>query len=70
MFLRAGCVPEPGWIAASERFMQKRGPRRRRRPRRRVPPAGVADLMRPGWGELFDVLRVAFGGGQGPSRAC
>ena len=22
MFLRAGCVPEPGWIPAAERFMQ------------------------------------------------
>jgi glycosyltransferase involved in cell wall biosynthesis len=68
MFLRAGCVPEPGWIAASERFMEAAG-RLDGAARAAVfrPPA-AADLLRPGLSEVLALLRVAFGGGAGPDR--
>ena len=39
MFLRAGCVPEPGWVDAAERFIAGDRPARRGRSRRGVPPA-------------------------------
>jgi glycosyltransferase involved in cell wall biosynthesis len=62
LFLRAGCVPEPGWIGAAERFIaaadQLDGARRAAVFR----PPGVADLLRPGLGEIVDLLRVTFGG--------
>jgi hypothetical protein len=62
MFLRAGCVPEPGWIGAADRFIaaadQLDGARRAAVFR----PPGVADLLRPGLGEIVDLLRVTFGG--------
>ena len=70
MFLRAGCVPEPGWIAASERFMQSGDLDGGAGRAAMFRPAGVADLLRPGLGELFNVLRIACGGRPGPSRAC
>ena len=67
MFLRAGCVPEPGWIAATERFMQAADITDQ--PRAAVfRPAGIADLMRPGLAELLALLRVAFGGGPRPEQ--
>ena len=62
MFLRAGCVPEPGWVAAAERFMQATD--MADRPRAAVfRPPGVADLLRPGLAELIALLRVTLGGG-------
>ena len=49
MFLRAGCVPEPGWIAAAERFMQAADGSTMPA----APPCsarrGVADLLRRAW---------------------
>ena len=39
MFLRAGCVPEPGWIDAAQRFMETADRLAGARARRRVPPA-------------------------------
>jgi glycosyltransferase involved in cell wall biosynthesis len=67
LFLRAGCVPEPGWIAATERFMQAAD--MAERPRAAVfRPAGIADLMRPGLAELMALLRVALGGGPRPEQ--
>ncbi len=68
MFLRAGCVPERGWIAASERFMQTndRGEDAGRAAVFR--PPGVSDPLRPGLAELFNVLRVACGGRPGPEQ--
>jgi len=66
MFLRAGCVPEPGWIAATERFMQTDDDGAGRAAVFR--PSGVSDLLRPGLGELFNVLRVACGGRPKPEQ--
>jgi glycosyltransferase involved in cell wall biosynthesis len=67
MFLRAGVVPEPGWIAATERFMQAAD--MADRPRAAVfRPPGVADLMRPGWREILALLRVTLGGAPRPEQ--
>jgi glycosyltransferase involved in cell wall biosynthesis len=67
MFLRAGTVPEPGWIQAVERFMQTA--EMAERPRAAVfRPPGMADLMRPGLAGILAMLRVAFGGGPRPEQ--
>lgn len=68
MFLRAGAVPEPGWITAAERFMQDTD-LAADTPRAAVfrPPA-AADLLRPGLAEVMALLRVALGGGPKPEQ--
>ena len=68
MFLRAGCVPEPGWIAASERFMQMNDLAEGAGRAAVFRPPGVADPLRPGLGELFNMLRLACGGRPGPEQ--
>ena len=65
MFLRAGCVPEPGWVEAVERFIEATGGTERAAVFR---PPGVADLLRPGLAELLELVRVAFGGGARPEQ--
>jgi len=68
MFLRAGCVPEPGWIAAADRFMAASdrldGPMRAAVFR----PAGAMDLLHPRLSELAALLRVMLGGGARPDQ--
>ena len=68
IFLRAGCVPEPGWITATERFMQMNdfsdGVNRAAMFR----SAGFADPLRPALKELLSVLRLACGGRPGPEQ--
>ncbi len=67
LFLRAGMVPEPGWMAATERFMQAAD--MADKPRAAVfRPPGVADLMRPGLRELLALLRVTLGGAPRPEQ--
>lgn len=59
MFLRAGVVPEPGWIAAAEHFMQAA---------ERLDDAGRAAVFRqprgadPGLAEVLAALRAALRG--------
>jgi glycosyltransferase involved in cell wall biosynthesis len=65
MFLRAGCVPEPGWVAAAERFIDATGDAGRAAVFR--PPA-IADLLRPGLAEVIALLRVTFGGRPKPAQ--
>jgi glycosyltransferase involved in cell wall biosynthesis len=67
MFLRAGCVPEPGWIAAADGFIQCADLIERPRAALFHPP-GAADLLRPGLAELLALLRVALGGGPRPEQ--
>jgi len=62
MFLRAGAVPEPGWIAAVERFMQETDMREGAARAAVFRPAPAADTLRPGLAEVLAMLRVAFGG--------
>lgn len=68
MFLRPGCVPEPGWVTACEGFME-RASRLGDVDRAAVfrPPA-AADLLRPGLSELLALLRVMIGGGARPDQ--
>lgn len=67
MFLRAGNVPEPGWIAACEGFMAANS--LSDTPRAAVfRPPGAADLLRPGLSEVLTLLRVMFGGGARPEQ--
>ena len=68
MFLRAGCVPEPGWIGAAERFMQAADQLDGAKRAAVFRPPGVADLLRPGLAELVNLMRVAFGGGAKPEQ--
>jgi hypothetical protein len=60
-------VPEPGWIAACERFMEAASANDA--PRAAVfRPPGAADLLRPGLSEVLALLRVMFGGGARPEH--
>jgi glycosyltransferase involved in cell wall biosynthesis len=65
MFLRAGCVPEPGWIPVADRFIQTADRTDRAAVFR---PPGVADLFRPSSAELLSLLRVALGGVPKPDQ--
>jgi len=68
MFLRAGCVPEPGWVGATERFIEA-ADRLDGAGRAAVfRPPGIADLLRPGLAEIIALLRVTFGGGAKPEQ--
>jgi glycosyltransferase involved in cell wall biosynthesis len=68
MFLRAGCVPEPGWVPAAESFIQRaEGLGNAARAAVFRPPA-AADLLRPGLSELIALVRVALGGGARPEQ--
>ena len=67
LFLRAGCVPEPGWVGAAERFIETSNHLEQVRAAVFRPP-GVADLLRPGLAELFALMRVALGGGAKPEQ--
>jgi glycosyltransferase involved in cell wall biosynthesis len=68
MFLRAGCVPEPGWVAAADHFIQTTDLLEGAARAAVFRPPSVADLLRPGLAELVDLLRVAIGGGARPEQ--
>jgi hypothetical protein len=68
MFLRAGCVPEPGWIAAVERFMDEAGRTDSARHAAVFRPTTIRDLSRPGFAELLALLRVTVGGKAKPEQ--
>jgi hypothetical protein len=68
MFLRAGCVPEPGWVGATERFIEATGRLDDAGRAAVFRPPGVADLLRPGLAEMLELVRVAFGGGARPEQ--
>lgn len=68
MFLRAGVVPEPGWIMAADAFI--RATERTAEAARAAvfrPPAAT-NLLRPGLSEIVTMLRMAFGGGVKPEQ--
>lgn len=68
LFLRAGAVPEPGWIAAADRFMTSAGMEGETDRAAVFRPPGIADLLQPGLAEILSLLRVTFGGGPKPEQ--
>jgi glycosyltransferase involved in cell wall biosynthesis len=68
LFLRAGTVPQPGWIEATDRFIQATELLEGAGRAAVFRPPGAADLMRPGFAELVSLLRVALGGGPRPDQ--
>ena len=68
MFLRAGHVPEPGWVGAVDRFMQKADLLDGSARAAVFRPPGAADLIRPRFAEILALLRVALGGGPKPEQ--
>ena len=68
LFLRAGTVPQPGWIEASDRFMQATESLEGAARAAVFRPPGAANLLRPGLAEIASLLRVAFGGGPRPDQ--
>jgi glycosyltransferase involved in cell wall biosynthesis len=66
MFLRAGAVPQAGWIEAVERFMAASDISASRAAVFR--PAGISDLTAPGLSEILALLRVTFGGRPRPEQ--
>ena len=66
MFLRAGAVPQAGWIEAVDRFMAASDVSASRAAVFR--PAGISDLTHPGLSEILALLRVTFGGRPRPEQ--
>jgi hypothetical protein len=66
MFLRAGAVPQAGWIDAADRFMQTTDLLDGAARAAVFRPPGAADYLRPSLAEIVVLLRTAFGGGPGP----
>ena len=68
MFLRAGAVPQPGWIDAADHFMQSTDVLGGAARAAVFRPPGAADHLRPTLGEVFALLRSAWGSGPGPDQ--
>lgn len=62
LFLRAGAVPETGWVPAVERFIAGASKQPDLAKAAVFRPSATADLMRPTLSELIGLLRAAFGG--------
>jgi len=68
LFLRAGAVPEPGWVEVADRFIEA-SEASDKAPRAAVfRPPGAADLLHPRLSEVVALLRVIFGGGAKPEQ--
>jgi glycosyltransferase involved in cell wall biosynthesis len=68
MFLRAGCVPEPGWIVAVDRFMETTDQLDGAARAAVFRPPGASDLLHPRLSELGALLRVMLIGGAKPDQ--
>jgi glycosyltransferase involved in cell wall biosynthesis len=68
LFLRAGCVPEPGWIAAADRFMETTDQLDGAARAAVFRPPGAGDLLHPRLSELAALLRVMLIGGAKPNQ--
>lgn len=62
MFLRAGTVPQAGWIDAADRFMQATDLLDGAARAAVFRPPGATDYLRPSLAEIVTLLRTAFGG--------
>ena len=69
MFLRAGAVPQAGWIEAADRFMQATDLLDGAARAAVFRPPGATDYLRPSLAEIIALLRIALGGGPpGPEQ--
>jgi len=68
MFLRAGVIPQVGWIDAAERFIQKTETREGAACAAVFRSPGPSDYMRPGLAEIAGLLRAAMGGYPGAEQ--
>jgi glycosyltransferase involved in cell wall biosynthesis len=68
MFLRAGIVPEPGWVGAAERFIEATDGLDGAGRAAVFRPTGAADLLHPRLSELIALLGVMLGGGAKPDQ--
>src|SRR5262245_28240160 len=68
MFLRAGVIPQAGWIDAVERFIQKTELRRGAACAAVFRSPGPSDYMRPGLAEIAGLVRAAIGGYPGAEQ--
>ncbi len=68
MFLRAGCVPEPGWIGAIEHFMQQSERLAETQRAAAFRPQSGPGPVRPGLAEVLGTLRLAFAGRAAPAQ--
>jgi glycosyltransferase involved in cell wall biosynthesis len=66
LFLRAGAVPQPGWIAAAEHFMQTASYGAGRAGVFRLP--GPTNVVRPGLAEVLAVVRALIARGPRPEQ--
>jgi glycosyltransferase involved in cell wall biosynthesis len=63
MFLRAGVVPEPGWVTAADNFMQATDQLEGAARAATFRPSSPDDALRPAWKDVLTLLRVALGVG-------
>lgn len=68
MFLRAGTVPEPGWVTAADNFMGASDLLDGASRAAVFRPPGASDPLRPAWTEVLTLLRVALGGRPRPEQ--
>ena len=68
MFLRAGVIPQVGWIDAAEGFMQKTEAREGAACAAVFRSPGPSDYLRPGLAEIAGLLRAAIGGYPGAEQ--
>ena len=68
MFLRAGIVPEPGWLTAVDQFMRTTDLASDAARAAVFRPPAAADLLRPGLSEIVALVRTVFGGGAKPEQ--
>ena len=68
MFLRAGVVPQAGWIEAASRFMEATDLIEDAARAAVFRPAGAVDYLRPSLAELVTLLRAALGGSPRPDQ--
>lgn len=62
LFLRAGVVPQPGWVAAVDHFVQVNALNADRGCAAVFGPVMTADRFRPGLAEVLAMARAAIGG--------
>jgi len=68
LFLRAGAVPQPGWIDAADHFIRSTDQIEGGARAAVFRPPGAADHLRPSLAEILALLRSALGRGPGPDQ--